>query len=797
MKPKDWIDKRTKSRSLQAFQGTQINSNQETSPWFLGKINADRTKIKDYFGNEYTLRFTGNPKEVEVALRVSQDTAIVRADEIQFFQVDSSPSLGLVLGRDTTYLYIRYLGQTTKYYFPVAGVLVGQDFSLFLGNLSSNGKGALLGTVTQNLTDNHQIARYVAFTDFQLVPYDDSFTANYTYPIPKGGESYVVLPGTVVENTIDLNENINDLVPFPEPNTTGTSGIWYPYSSIGGAFSSFNPLQNINWSADSGIVDMEDFYGVPCREQFKTYGNQDLVWTPSPNTGLIQNYIFTFNNTTDGQYKADIIFSAINAYLLGLTEVSVQEGVFDQFYTDINNPPFQYPLNRLNKYDEVQFANYAYNYTPNFAYNLRYLESLDVWITEDPVVVTPSNKSWLKSVEHQQNSANPNPGSTFQGECLFDAVTQDFLFRSPAPFYFINAFVYAYATTYTVFPINPIAFVGYESNVRTRSFWNGAVGTTIPFINLLENYWPGFYIYFDPDSPAVYNYMDLNYDYLFIGFGVSDYGCFFAGRTTGVISDLMTQPALYGLATYVMGDGDDHNEIQSKAFRGRVADATAYVYKNTVNNVLRYSSPFLVPGNLTGIQDTGSASFEAQQQDSYVQGVVELIPLRSFADVYDDQVLVAQIDSAINAYWANTVPSAALMNTIYTGLINLTTDLIPSINQVRSALANINAFLEGDPTILGPDVIGFEEPDVFSDRIFSGAGQWPFAVPGTYYLKCPDSLIVQQLYYNEGNEIIQSFNIDETGLISLGKSGASPVINGMDYSVLDFILPIKEEDTLG
>lgn len=795
MKPKDWITRRTKKRALEAYQGTQLNSNQETSPWFLGKINADRTKITDYFGNEYNLKYTGNPRTYELALRISQDTAIVNAAEIQFYQVDSSPSLGMVLGRDTTYLYIRYLGQTTKYYLPITDVLSGKDFNSFLGNLSSNGKGVLLGTVEIRTTDNHQIAYYSAFTDFQLVPYDDSFTANYSYPITKGDDSYVVLPGSVIQNSVDLNANINGFVPFPEPQTPEASGIWYPFASVGSLFSGYTPLQNVILDADSGIVDAEGFYGVPSREHVVAQGNEDLTWSASPNYARLNNYIFTFNNTTDGQYKADIIFTAVNAYLVGLTVYDAQNAFSDTFYNDLNDPPRQYPFNLVRDYSETAHAEYNYLYTENFAYNLRYLESLDLWITEDPVQTVQFNKSWLKDLHYEQNSTDPASGSSFQGSAQFDALTNTYLFRDPNN-YFFNACIWAYVSTFVDFPFNPIGYGFYVVDQRIRTYWNTAVGTTDPWITGASDYWPGFYINYPEGSPT-YNYMDLNYDNEFIGPEASQYDCVFAGRTTGVITDLLTSPALYGLTTYQMGDGNDNNEVQPKAFRGRAPNATAFCYKTTVNGVIRYSSPFLVPGNLTNIGGAGSVSIEAQQADTYVNGVVQLIPLRSFADVYDNQVLVSQIDSAINAYWNKTIPSPSLMNSIYSGLLALTTDLQASINQVKSALANIDGFLSGDSTILGPDVVGFDNPDVFSDKIFSASGTWPFAVPGTYYLKCPDSYIVQQLYYSGNNEIIQSFNVASDGATTIGKASTAPITNGMDYSVLDFILPIKEEDTQG
>lgn len=796
MKPKDWITKRTKKRALEAYQGTQLNSNQETSPFFLGRINADRTKITDYFGNQYNLKYTGNPRDVELALRISQDIAVVNAADIQFYQVDSSPSLGLLLERDSTYLYIRYLGQSTKYYLPITDVLAGKDFSSFLGNLSSNGKGVLLGTVEQRTIDNHQIAYYSAFTDFQLVPYNDDTANPYIYPIARGEDSYVVLPGAIVQNSIDLNDNINGLVPFPEPQTPEASGIWYPFASVGSLFSGYTPLQNVLLDADSGIVDAEDFYGVPSREHVVAQGNEDLTWTASPNYGRLNNYIFTFNNDTQGNYKADIIFTAVNAYLVGLTEYDAQNAFSDTFYNDVNDPPRQYPFNLVRDYSETQHSEYIYQYTENFAYNLRYLNSLDLWITEDPVQTIQFNKSWLKNLHYEQNSSDPTPGSTFQGSAQFDALTNTYVFRDPDN-YFFSACIWAYVSTFVDFPFNPIGFGFYDTNRRVRTYWNTAIGTTDPWITGASDYWPGFYINYPEGSPT-YNYMDLNYDNEFVGVDASQYDCVFAGRSTAVITDLMTSPALYGIVTYLMGDGNDNNEIQPKAFRGRSAGATAYVYKTTVNDVLRYSSPFLVPGNLTNIQGAGSAAFEAQQQDSYVNGVVQLIPLRSFADVYDNQALVAQIDSAINSYWNKTIPPASLMNSIYSGLLALTTDLQQSVNQVRSALANIDSFLSGDTTILGPDVIGFDNPDVFSDKIFSYAGTWPYAVPGTYYLKCPDSYIVQQLYYNEGNEIIQSFNIDTSGLISLGKAGVGVFPNALaGAEVLDYILPIKEEDTQG
>lgn len=90
MKPKDYINKKAQEEALKAFGATQLNNNQETSPYFVGEISADRKTIKDPTGKVYRLTFTGNPQKHELAQRLSNDTAYVDARKNKQINVDGS-----------------------------------------------------------------------------------------------------------------------------------------------------------------------------------------------------------------------------------------------------------------------------------------------------------------------------------------------------------------------------------------------------------------------------------------------------------------------------------------------------------------------------------------------------------------------------------------------------------------------------------------------------------------------------------------------------------------------------------
>lgn len=89
MKPKDYINKKAQEEALKAFGATQLNNNQESSAYFVGKINASRTKITDpVTKKEYDLIFTGNPREFELAQRLSDNKAVVNAQNNKTINVD-------------------------------------------------------------------------------------------------------------------------------------------------------------------------------------------------------------------------------------------------------------------------------------------------------------------------------------------------------------------------------------------------------------------------------------------------------------------------------------------------------------------------------------------------------------------------------------------------------------------------------------------------------------------------------------------------------------------------------------
>lgn len=94
MKGKDFVRREAALAAKLDFNAsTQANSAQ--SPYFRGQINADRTKITDTNTNkEYNLSFTGNPREFEYAVAISDSEAIVNAQTSKFVpHVDGNTEL--------------------------------------------------------------------------------------------------------------------------------------------------------------------------------------------------------------------------------------------------------------------------------------------------------------------------------------------------------------------------------------------------------------------------------------------------------------------------------------------------------------------------------------------------------------------------------------------------------------------------------------------------------------------------------------------------------------------------------
>lgn len=108
---KDYTRRAALDAALLAYQQGQLSVPQDTSPYFVGRINADRTKITDTDGTVYNLSFTGTPKEYELALRVSPTDAVVHAEDIKCISVDNSGNnLRILFGN---YIYSGELGNAT------------------------------------------------------------------------------------------------------------------------------------------------------------------------------------------------------------------------------------------------------------------------------------------------------------------------------------------------------------------------------------------------------------------------------------------------------------------------------------------------------------------------------------------------------------------------------------------------------------------------------------------------------------------------------------------------------------
>lgn len=114
MKGKDFVRREVQNTTPDVLKGqTQYNSAQET-PFFLGQINADRTKIIDTTsGKEYNLHFTGNPREFEYASATSPFDAVVNAQQGKFINVD---------GETKNWILYSNLGSTNYYAKPISEV---------------------------------------------------------------------------------------------------------------------------------------------------------------------------------------------------------------------------------------------------------------------------------------------------------------------------------------------------------------------------------------------------------------------------------------------------------------------------------------------------------------------------------------------------------------------------------------------------------------------------------------------------------------------------------------------------
>jgi hypothetical protein len=173
MKPKDYISKKAAEEALKAFGATQLNSNQETSPFFLGRINASRTHITDPTGRQYKLIFTGNPKEYELAQRLSDDTAVVNATAHKSINVDGNKKTPILILRErnlpVSNNYVLQIGNKSASLDTLAELVEvnpGNGQLIIIPKLSLNCRDLLIFKLQLNHTTDTSLAATIESSDF-------------------------------------------------------------------------------------------------------------------------------------------------------------------------------------------------------------------------------------------------------------------------------------------------------------------------------------------------------------------------------------------------------------------------------------------------------------------------------------------------------------------------------------------------------------------------------------------------------------------------------------------------------
>ena len=183
MRPKDYINKKAKEEALKAFGATQLNNNQETSPYFIGEISADRKTIKDPTGKVYKLTFSGNPQKHELAQRLSNDSAYVDARKSKQINVDGnlggckinftfSPSNGSNIEDPGTVLVDMHTPNEGAYV-PFDRSLLEFSTSQYTGVYGANGKFINKGKDFYNYIIGAVLPNALADFEINLIVYKD------------------------------------------------------------------------------------------------------------------------------------------------------------------------------------------------------------------------------------------------------------------------------------------------------------------------------------------------------------------------------------------------------------------------------------------------------------------------------------------------------------------------------------------------------------------------------------------------------------------------------------------------
>jgi len=847
-----YTQKVAKNAALEALQQYVVQTSSSQCCCNLAKLSDDLTTATMADGSSTTVIPVGSPDKYTIVCKIHSKAVVANKPLPDQSNLDGNEGMGYILSRDSLWFYIRKTGSAVKYYLPYTNNLFDKDPATIQGRLSSNGKGVLLGTVTENqyistrtgsltfydpsVSIYFQFAHYSIFTDISLVSYTSSNlttdSALYTYPVAKDStppNNVVVFKASKI-NSInvnsyaeDLTDRTNSIIPAPKAGENGSQALFYPYSTSDKIFNQFNPIINMNWLADTGYQFLKTNCSVGCGQiygQVTTTANQNIPWTVSPNFSIFKNYIYTFNNeaTTDTSgnavYDADLVTTHVNCYLFAVAQSGWTESIHEMFDNDSTSTSCPRIFGNTYNYDETFDHTITYTYNSDFPYRLAYLPTPDIWIPETgDVNGTITAESWIKSVFYlnYNTSFDPCAGPSYSitqntvfdyekyitngcsggdcfhngNECYLDGTT------------FNPGSQNAYAVCNTLGPgifnnVNNFA-VNNEFNFH---YYSGLNTTTLGAFTSAAPLGTGCSYAF---APIAYYWVDINYDSLFFNTSPPSDFAVFGGRSSMVINHLHTNPTLYGIITQLLGDGNDSNLLAS-AWRGRgFVDNTnaAFVYSQNFNRIYRLSSPWLFQGNLTGISGTGEASLsDTATTDLYTTAIVQLVDWASLADAFGDSATASLINNLISVFRAQVVPSDATIDNVTNAIIAMDSDLNNdgAVSRLNTQLKQIGSSIQNnDFTVIGPDVIGYDLPDVYTDKIFSPHGQWPFPAPSgasSYFLKAPDSYTVQRYYILNGKEYIRQFNIATSGLTTPGKQ-ASGKVSIIGETVLDYILPIK------
>lgn len=420
MRPKDWIDKKTKEAALKAFSATQLNNNQETSPYFIGKISADRTKITDSSnGKVYNLKFTGNPREYELAQRLSNDTAVVNAAGAKPIQVDGGKKEPIMITgdnfpfttRNSQLWYKSQVVDLNPYFdsFSVKslesiatekGIVLNQIFSQqqSFAKLSKNGHHLLLVKLS-NVTGSAVTGGGSVFMTYSAALVNQGITCGTN---PSGGSCslYVNTPFT---------ENLNYFTSQGGTFFVCSYKIYKNFSidKEGNITSSeIELVENDEYLQSSELLDSGDSYGtyVPNSNTY-SFIKSDQVGT-------------TVSYTNWGVYSIyfDIIDGKVELYFIGDALVWNLRSVYT--YTDVASvinsgdlcltqvPPFQELANcsdfgPLPSHDVI-ISPFPTQYTMNFYSNCLFFKPYKT-----------NQNQMLKSLNYRQSRSSINPAIPF------------------------------------------------------------------------------------------------------------------------------------------------------------------------------------------------------------------------------------------------------------------------------------------------------------------------------------------------------------------------------------------------